>query len=146
MESFMQEHFPTMYLELERLKERHPQRFRRRMGRIAPEIRRIMELMENHPERAALMIQARRLDVDMRRLAGRYRHAEDEQTRKRVRKEFRELCGRAFDSRHKLRAIEIRELEARIAELKSRHDEAALMREKLIEQMLRERLDSPAAP
>jgi len=148
MQSFIQEHFPSMYLELERLKDRNPRRFEHRMNRLAPEIRSVMETMETQPERATLMIQSRRLDMQMRQLADRYHSTEEEQTRLRLRGRFRELCAQAFDCRHRRREMEIRELEARVTELIQRHEEAARMRDQLIDQTVRDRLDQrgPVAP
>ncbi|UCE58185.1 MAG: hypothetical protein JSU63_12155 [Phycisphaerales bacterium] len=150
MGGFLEEYFPEMYLELERIKDKHPERFMRRMGRLAPEIREVMEMMETHPERASLMIQSRRLHMDMRKLSRRYHATDDEQKRAQLRSEFREACAKALDFRQERRALEIRELEARISELKQRHEAAAKMRDKLIDREVEERLDQaegmPAGP
>jgi DNA-directed RNA polymerase specialized sigma24 family protein len=62
------------------------------------------------------------------------------------REDSEDLVQELFDSRHKRRELEIRGFEARIAELKQRHMQAAQMREQLINQELRERLDRPGPP
>ena len=141
---FIEEHFPRLYIELERHKERKPQAFARQMKRVVPEMLRLMEMMEVHPERGTLMIQERRVDMEIRRAAQQYRSARKEEKRSRLRDRMRDLCGQAFDCRHRRRELEIRELEGRLEELKQRHDQAAEMRKKLIEQQVKERLDRPA--
>jgi hypothetical protein len=141
--AFMEEHFPKMYLEVERQKDRNPDRYDRRMQRVVPEMRHLMEMMETRPEHGVLIIKERRLDMEMRRLAGRYRSAEDEDKRAQLRRRMHELCTQAFDARQQRREIQIRELEARITELHERHAQADQVREKLIEQEVKERLDRP---
>jgi len=138
---FIEEHFPQMHVELERLRSEDPQKFMMRMRRIAPEMRRTMEVMEHDPERGALMIHERRLDMDLRRLARRYRHAQGDAQRERLRQRFREVCEEAIDCRHRRRAMEIRELEERITELKQRHAEADRLRDRLVREMVEERLE-----
>ena len=143
MMTFVEEHFPRMYLELDGAKKNQPKRFAKRMGRIAPEMRRVMETMEVQPERGALMIQDRRLDIEMRRLARQYRVADDDESKSRLRQKLQDASGKAFDCQQQRRAMDIRELEARISELKQRHEEATQMREELVEQSVNERLDMP---
>lgn len=145
--NFMEEHFPQMYLEMQRLREHSPERFNRRIRWIVHDIQEMMDLMEVQPERAALMIRERQLMFEMRRAARRYHRAEKTGEQEKARAEFRELCAQAFDCRHKRRELEIRELEARIAELKQRHAEAEKTREKLIDQEVEEHLSRrPGGP
>lgn len=143
---FVEEHFPRLYIELEGHKERKPQAFARQMKRVVPEMLRLMEMMETHPERGTLMIQERRIDMEIRRVAQQYRSARKEGKRSRLRNKMRDLCAQAFDCRHRRRELEIRELEGRLEELKQRHAQAAEMRRKLIEQQVKARLDRPAIP
>ena len=151
VERFVEERFPRMFVELQRIKERRPQRFERRMSRVAPEILHIMEMMELNPERGALLIQERQLDIEMRQVTSKCRFAKGEQKGRRLRGRLRGLCERAFDCRHQRQMLEIRELEARLAELLNRLEESAAMREQLITQEVKERLrdisaDKPKGP
>ena len=139
-EVFMEEHFPKMYLEMEALRDRNPDGFDRRIGRIVYDIRQMMDLMETQPERGALMIQERQLKHQMRRQARRFHSAKKPKGREKAKDQFRELCAQSFDCRHQRREMEIRELEARIAELQLRHEEAATMRDELIDQEVEEHL------
>lgn len=140
VQTFMEEHFPQMYLEMQRLRERSPERFNRRIRRVVHDVQEMMDLMEIQPERAALMIQERQLMFQMRRAARRYHRAEKTTGQEKVKVQFRELCAQAFDCRHQRREMEIRELEARVAELKLRHTEAAKIRDKLIDQEVEDHL------
>ena len=146
LEGFIEERFPRLYIELERDKEKNPRRAHKRMRRIAPEMLRLMETLEIHPERGTLMIQERRVDMEIRRRAQQYRSAKNEEKRTRLREKIDELCGQAFDYRRKRRALEIRELEVRLEELKQSHAQAAEMRKKLVKQEVRKRLGPPDAP
>lgn len=140
---FVEQHFPTMFEELERTQGRQLDRFERRMKRIAPDMRHLMETMDTHPKRAVLMIRERRLDIHIRSLVSKYHAIGDQAKRPELRDEIRELLGKAVECRHDRRAAEIREVEKRIAELKRRHQETADSREKIIERELRQRLDRP---
>ncbi len=145
-EFFLEEHFPQMFLEMQALQERNPDGFDRRIGRVVYDIRQMMDLMESQPERGALMIQERQLKHQMRRQARRYHSAKNPKGRDKAKEQFRDLCAQSFDCRHQRREMEIRELEARIAELKLRHEEAATMRDKLIDQEVEEHLSRKPGP
>ncbi len=145
-EVFMEEHFPKMFLEMQALQERNPDGFDRRIGLIVYVIRQMMDLLETQPERGALMIQERQLKFQMRRQARRYQSAKNPKGREKAKDQFRELCALSFDCRHQRREMEIRELEARIAELQLRHEEAATMRDELIDQEVEAHLSPERGP
>ena len=140
VQTFMEEHFPQMYLEMQRLRERSPERFDRRIRWVVHDIQEMMDLMEIQPGRAALMIQERKLMFQMRRTARQYHRAENSNGKDKTKERFRDLCAQAFDCRHQRREMEISELEARVAELKLRHAEAAKIRDKLIDQEVEDHL------
>lgn len=137
---FAQEHFPRLYEELQRAKDKHPERYQQRMRRMMPELRHLMELSKTHPERAALSIRERRCDMSMRRLARKYRRTEDEAKRQTLRAEIHELATKSFECRHNRRALEISAFETRLEELKERHEEANEMRSRIIRRMVEDRL------
>ncbi len=143
IQNFLEEHFPKMYLELERLQESHPERYARRIRRVVPDMWHMMEVLQSHPQRGQLMIQERRLDMDIWRVARRHRASDDVDKQSGLQAKMRELCEQVFDCRHRRRELQIQELETRIIELKQRHAQAAGLREKLIEQEVKERLDKP---
>jgi hypothetical protein len=143
VEAFINEHFPVLAVELDRVRQNNPRVFERRMARIAPEILRLMEVFQRDPQQGALLIRERRLDMELRLLGMRFRHANNDADRQRVRAQMGEAASELFDIRHERRAGEIRTLESRIRELKERHDQAARMREQTIEREVRDRLNRP---
>lgn len=142
METFLREHFPRLAEQAERTREVNPQRYLRLMTRLTPEMQGLMDLMANDPERGALMIEERRLDAEIRLVARRARSTDVNQNVP-ARERLAELVGRLFDVRHQRREMEIRELDARVLELKARHEEATRMRQKSIDRMIEERLEPP---
>ena len=143
LNAFIEEHFPRLYIQIQDRQE-NPQRGGRRFGRIIHEMLELMEMMQTDPERGGLMIQERRIQMDIHQIMRQHRSAKNEAKRERLRSELKELCASAFDIRHRRRALEIRELETRLDELKQRHEQAAKMRDKLIEQEVKERLSLPS--
>ena len=139
MTSFIEEHFPKISVELERVKGDNPRQFQRRMNRLAPRIREVMDVMERDPERGALLIKERKLDFEAMQLAATVRRGDGEPDRVRLR--MRDLSCEMFDLRQQRRHLEIRRIEARLDELKTRVAEAEAMRDKLIEKETAERLE-----
>jgi len=129
----MEEHFPTEFLELQALRERRPLMFRQRMRRLAPEMLHLMELMQTHPERASLEGQEFRLHAQIRRLAMQYGRSSDDVARKKIAEELRERVGEVFDCQAQIRQLQIRELEARLSELRTRVKETRESREQIID-------------
>ena len=90
---FMQEHFPRMVVELERLKESAPQRYERRMDRVAHEMRRLMDAHARDPRRATAMIRERQLSFQLQELSRNYQKAGGDEEKARIRRTVRELAG-----------------------------------------------------
>ena len=146
IERFVEEHFPRMYVELQRLKDGDEPRYMRRMTHIAPQMRQMMEAMRTDPQRGTLMIRERQLDFEIRQTVAQYHQAEDEAAKQRIRAHLEEVCGKVFDCRSERRQMEVRELEARLTELQTRLSESEKMRHALIRQRASELLERPALP
>ena len=140
---FVEEHFPQMFGELNRLRIRDPQRCEQHWSQITPEIEELMELSEREPEVGLLAIRERRLDMRSHMLARRYRQTADEFRREELRDEIRRVCAEALNCRLQRREREIRGLETRLSELRDRHAEARRMREEIIEREVERRLAGP---
>ena len=138
---FMDEHFPRMILELDRLKESAPRRYDRRMDRVAPEMFRLMDIMKRDPHRATAMIRERQIGLQLQQLARRYQSADSDEERAKIRKNTRELASQEFDNRLERRKIEVRQLEMKLAELKGRLSEMESVREERIDSRTRELLE-----
>ncbi len=143
VESFMEESFPRLYVELQRLHDAEPARYARRMTMIGPQMRKIMETLRSDPRLGAVMIRERQIEMEIRQTAARYRRATDEAAKKRLRVQVEELAGKAFDCRHERRELEIKELEARLTVLKDRLSQAESMRPGLIRQRVSKLLEHP---
>jgi len=140
----MEEHFPRFYVEMQRLKDRDEIPYSRRMTRIAPQMRMIMETMRTDPQRGALMIHERQLESEIQQTIARFRNAKDDEAKRKIRAQLEETCGKAFDCRNERRRMEVRELEARLSELQSRLSESEKMRPALIRQRVSDLLERPA--
>ncbi|MEK6675737.1 MAG: hypothetical protein AABZ47_08790 [Planctomycetota bacterium] len=143
LREFIREHFPIISEELDRLRDRTPELYERRLRRIAPEMRRLFELVRSDPQRGLLMIQERKLDMQVRLIARRYHMARDDQERAELRFEVRKKAEQLFDLRRQRRELEIQELETRITDLRNRLKETALRREQVIDEDVREFLEQP---
>ncbi len=138
---FIEEHFPSLWVELQDLREHRPDQFRRRIRRLFPDFSRLMEVMHKDPQKGALLIRERQLHLRIRHLADKFHEEKEPNIRKRVRKEMRKLCGEAFGCQLERRAIEVRALEARLGELKGRLAEQQLMRDEIISRRMRKLLE-----
>ncbi len=129
---FVEDHFPELWVEMSDLRDRNRNLFRQRMKRLLPDFARLMETVRRDPEKGALLVRERQLHLRIRYLARDYRAETAEPRRQEMRKQMHELCGQAFDCEVQRRAMEVRELEARLAMFKERITEQERMREALI--------------
>jgi hypothetical protein len=143
LRAFVKEHFPRMHEELQRLRDRNPQRAKTRMVHMAAGFLHLMKTMERDPEKGSLMIRERRLDMRLRNMGRQYRRVTENARRDKLETKIRSLCAEAFDLRQSLREMGTRELEARVAELRDRHREASSMRDQLIDRAVRDHLEGP---
>jgi len=142
----MEEHFPRMYVVLQKLKDRDDIRYARRMTRIAPQMRQIMEAMRTDPQRGTLMVRERQIEFEIQQTIAHFRSAKDDEAKRRIREQLEGIVGKAFDCRNERRQMEVRELEARLSELQTRLSESEKMRPALIRQRVEDMLEKPAPP
>lgn len=140
VERFMEEHFPRLYVEMQRLKDRDEDRYSKRMSRIAPQMRKIMETMRTDPQRGTLMIRERKVEFEIQQTIARFRGAKDDEARRQIREHLDELVSKSFDCRNERRQMEVRELEARLSELHNRLLESEKLRPELIRERVSELL------
>ena len=127
--SFIREHFPDVAQELARLRDLDPERCERRLRRLRPDLRRLMEVMEINPERGRLLIEERRLEIRIRAYVKQYRKAKEKEVRLRIRHQLATAVTQRYNKRLERRALEIEDLEARIAALKAQLEEDAARRD-----------------
>ncbi len=146
VERFMEEHFPRLYVEMQRMKDRDEVRYARRMTRIAPQMRKIMETVRTDPQRGTLMIRERLTEFEIQQTIADLRGAKDEEAKRQLREHLDSLVGKAFDCQNERRQLEVRDLEARLSELESRLSETEKMREALIRERVTKLLEQPSPP
>gem|GEM_PF-5501017 len=139
---FIEERFPRLWVEMNRLHKDHPDRFRRRMRRIFPDILRMMEVTKRNPQMGTLMIRERQLDMRIRQAAFRFHKAQDTAKQQKLRRQLHQLVGEVFDVQLQRRALEITSLESRLADLKNRLAGQKELRNELIKQREQELLES----
>jgi len=93
----------------------------------------LMELMQTHPERASLEAREFRLQAQIRRLAMQYGRSTNDAARKKIAEELRQRVGEVFDCQAEIRRLQIRELEARLSELRTRVKETRENRDQIID-------------
>lgn len=146
IQKFMRENFPGVFEELEQMRIEHRERFERRIRRVIPDMWELMDLMEIDPDRGRLMIRERRIDIELRKLGAQYRMSKNEDDKGRLMKSMRDLGAQAFEVRHEREALEIRDIEDRLQELKDRHVAAEEERETWIEDHVQKRIEQPGEP
>ncbi len=143
LKRFVEEHFPRLAVEMDKLRQTSPQRFERRMTRIAMEMRRLMEVMERDPGRGTAMIRERQVAFQIHQLAMEYHESKDDAQRENLREKLEEAVTSEFQVRMARRAEEVREMETQLVELKGRLSEMKSLRDDLIDRRVRELLEKP---
>lgn len=138
---FIKEHFPRMDVELDRLKDSAPDRYERRMERVATEMRRLMDLKQKDPKRATALIRERQVSLQLQQMARDYHSADNDEEKVKIRKTVRELAAQEFDNRLERRKMEVHQLETKLAELKDRLMETESVRDDMLDRRTRELLE-----
>ncbi len=139
---FVEEHFPRMWVEMSRLREKNADGFRKRMRRILPDIVHMMRVYQHDPQMGSLMIRERQLDMRIRHAAHQFHKSQDPVEKEKLRVEIRELVGKAFDVQLQRRAQEITSLESRLVELKDRLTGQEEVRDEMIRQRSKHLLEN----
>ena len=140
---FMEQHFPALSLELQELREKDPELFRRRIRRVVHPLTRLMRVMRTDPELGALAIRERQIDLEIRRLVMDVHNADRKPSDERVRRALTDLHTQLFDVQQKRRQLEIVRIEARLMELQGRLEENAKTRDDYIRQRVDAILKDP---
>lgn len=141
IEKFMEEHIPRVYMELQKLKDRSVERYNRRMSHVAPEMKRIMDMMRTDPQRGELMLRERKVQVEIRMTAMQYHNATDDAKRQQLKARLVDLCTQAFECQTQRRQMEVKDLEARLSGLKSRVADSANMKASLIQTRVKDLIE-----
>ncbi len=131
---------PRKAEELERLRERDPDRFLHMIRETGEHVRRIHELRERNPEEFERFMRVRRMEEETERLAGEIRRTDSADEREKMTAKLREQLNELFDLREAGREREVKELEKRLVELrkilKERRERKAEIVKRRMEQMM----------
>lgn len=105
--------------KMERTRAENPEMYNNLIAESWMEMMKLQDLKASDPERYDNLMQERKLDAQTRQLAEKYRQATDESARAAIRTELQTLVSQLFDIREAGREAEVKELEKRLAELKS---------------------------
>jgi len=132
--AFVAEHFPFLH---ERLLD-EAAADRPVAGRLIRKLWPLYETCQRDPELGGLLVAEHKLEFRIRQSARSYRGTDDETARHDLRNELENLLREQFDVQTERRALELRELETRIAEQKRRLEHRREARERTILRRLEE--------
>ncbi len=132
--AFIAEHFPFLH---ERLAD-EAAADRPVAGRLIRKLWPLYETCQRNPELGGLLVAEHKLEFRIRQAARSYRSMEDEADRQELRGELEKLLREQFDVQTERRALELRELEARLAVQKRRLEHRREAREQTVLRRLEE--------
>jgi hypothetical protein len=139
---FLEENMPSEAEEIEahlgKLRERNPELYRRRIGRVSHSTRRMQLMKEKNPERFEDHIQMMRQEMKCRELTKAYRQAETDREKEKIEAQLKKSLEALFDKKLAENEVRVKELEKKIIELKER----AVERKKDKDEIVRRRLDN----
>ncbi len=144
--NYIETNFAKMFTELERLRNASPKRFENRMNRVAVEMQRLMELVENHPRRGALHIQERKFELELRFNIAKYRRSRTAKEKRQLTTTMEKLIGQIFDTQTKRQELEVQELEDRLVELTQRVKKRQSHRQEFVKKHLERIRNGPGEP
>lgn len=141
MMEFAEKHFPRRHRLLERLRERNPQEFRRRVSKMAPRVFEMLLQLEENPEMAQVLIGQQQSEDELHELLGQYDRGIDEAEQAETRTQIVETVGQLVDLRLQRRSFEIAALARRIEAQRDRLETDSARREELVEEQVERLLD-----
>lgn len=138
MRAFVDEHLPLLAERLRTIEKDDPEAPRRMLGRLAPRLREAMESQSRSPEFFQLRITELQQGFLIIESARRFRRVvetegADSEAANAARDQFRALAIEHYDTQVRVQQMEVAELEARIAELRSEIDRKIADRDREIE-------------
>lgn len=146
---FLEAEMPDLARRMRGMADQAPGEADRMYGRLAPRVMELMELRHEDPEMAEIRVREFRASLAMVSASRELREAvrtteEGSAERQRARRTLRAALAETFDAKNDARALEIRRLGERIAELEEELDEQRRNRDRLLDEEV-ERMESDAA-
>lgn len=142
---FTREHFPPIYLRLERLRRVDAREFQRMLRRTHNRLKPMMDMHKANPRAAEKAIEEYRLQMVIVDLADQYRRAETDAERTRLKAEIETRIRERFDRHQERTRLVIEGLRKRLDEQERRLTERERDKETLLREELERTLkDSPS--
>ena len=135
---FWQQHDPETVDELRQQLAGDPRQHPERVRYIVEETRKLADMQRKDPEAFDLVLQQRRLDRHVRKLATEMRETKEQAEKERIANELRATLDQLFEVREALREREIRGLEARIEEARALAKKRRAHKAEIIEHRIKE--------
>ncbi len=141
--AWLKEFEPDRLAKLDHVQRENPEMFMMLLTDTFFEMKKIQEMKERDPDSYERITKERKLDVQCRQLAEKYRKLEEETQKAQVRNELQVLLNQLFDLRESMRGQEVKDLENRLNELRQtlekRRSNKVLIVENRLKQMLGEK-------
>jgi len=135
---FLKDVDPGMLEELEKMRDRNPERFGDVLGRAMRQMREMTRLREENPEAFEQEVRRRELDRDVRELAESYRKEEDEGKKAEMKQRLRAAFEEIFDSQIAQRKRSLEELQERMERYRKTLEKRQQNRDAIIEERMKD--------
>ncbi|HRX86704.1 MAG TPA: hypothetical protein P5572_16895 [Phycisphaerae bacterium] len=146
LKQFIADEYPEMYDRLLETQANDDDMFERWIGRILPDMIHMKELKDRDPQLFQVRKSEQQTEMELRRLARRYRFATTDEDRAALAEQIRPLVGKQFDIRQRRMGEEIDRLEQRVGQLRARLQKQADDRDAEIEKMYQRILEGNLGP
>jgi len=137
-EKLLKELDPERLERLNHLREVDPPAYMRLLEETQRERIKLRELKERDPQRYEQVIQERKMETEIKGLAGQYRKSQDNSEKEELKKQIKTKMEKLFDLREAQREIEIKRLEEQLTKLREKMKVRKANRDKIIERRQRE--------
>lgn len=136
MMTVINEHAPEYAAQLESLRERDPEAFRKLLRKLAPRFEAARQFHERDPEGFALHMRYKRLSAEIGRTVHRYRKTSDDSEKTELRDRLRELVDQRFALQIEQARREVVRIEQRLDTLRTEIAQREQNREQLVDEQL----------
>ena len=135
---------PRLHKRLLELKNRNPRRFELQLTRLVPRVAPMARLRKEDPDKWHIRAQLFQSEQKVRPLARRAASALTDEERQAAIKQLSGVINQQFDLREQMHEIELARVEERIAEGRSKLDDARAHRNELVAKRVREVVENAA--
>ena len=128
--------FKALKTNLETLKAKNPDAYRRRIGQSSRKIRHLKHMKEKDPERFKSQVEMLRQEGKCAKLTKEYRDAQTDEEKAKIRAELKQILDQLFDKKQGENEARVKQLEDQISKLKARNEERVKSKAEIVEKRL----------